>query len=340
MSVDCTVRTAEALPESILEGFKAAAVSRGVDPNTSLADGNALRAARQHAQGGDHHILKADALPPNTFTQMDQFIIRNGPELAPALMRLQRVSVPNPRGTSKVEIPRIGDVSGVREGLNPDDHGASGRLDVDTQTVAVPYHYIHMSFDSDLEESWQPYMGEAITQGQRALLLWLEQRIYVGTGKYSGAQGFGFNHDQVATIATTDEWNASATTGAQRKDDVLAVISALADAKRSGAISVFLHPTADALLGDDYSGSYARTIRDRLNDMVASIEPSTGIQTATNVYFVVPGDGTCRLAMPIQPTVHTWLSPSSYRRHVIVVARMCPAFVTAMDGSIAARIVS
>ena len=337
------------LPREIRDSFVMAVQSRRINlrAHEAMALPDVLLGRREDAQGADRRILKADELSENTVREFDDFIIREGPNLSPAITRLQRVMVRNPRGTSKVEIPRFADLEGVAEGMNPEPRGEPGvRLEGDTVSISLPYCWLYGSYETDLDAAWTPHMMEQSMAMMKALMLHLEQRPFVGTGAYSGAQGFGFNHASIDSNASgTNKWTTAAKDGSTYESDTLGILSRLTDDRRYGDISMFLHPTANARLAKRFSDNYSQSVRARLLEIVDSIEPSTGIDTPTRVYAVVPGDGTCRIAMPIPPMVHSWISPAGYMREVLVVARMAPAFVTSFgtdgtDGKIAAQILT
>lgn len=341
MQTQHIVNTVEEMPGWLMDQFGRAVASRGTQtPHQALADPVSLRRARSSAQGADERILQADALPDRVIEEIDSFMVRTGPHLTPALTRIGRVTVDNPRGTSLVQVPRIGEFKNVREGMNPEDRGAQEQLEQKWAVLPVPYHFLHSSYDTDLEAAWTPQMMESTVEMQRALILHLEGKVFTKTAEYSDHTGYGFELPAIHTeAANTKKWNDKTKTGAQYETDLLGILERIAGDKRVGSIDCYTSPVQSALLAAQFSNQYPRTIRSYLEEMLPGmgmIVPSHGV-TGANVFFSVQGDATVRIAMPIPPMVHTWLSPAGYRRHILVVARMAPAFTVDAEGKIGAQ---
>ena len=202
-------------------------------------------------------------------------------------------------------------------------------------TNYIPLPIVHGDFvlnerllqsSRNMGESIDTSMVESVT---RRVLEKLEDMLFTSTSyTFGGGTIYGYlNHPNRNTVTLSVNWDASAKTAANIKDDVLAMKAALIAAKHFGPYMLYIPTDYETVLDDDYdtTTSSGRTIRQRIME----IEGIMGIKvidrlTADNIVLAQLTSDVIRIINGFSPRVVQWSSQGGMVHHFKIMAIQVP----------------
>ena len=288
---------------------------------------------------GSRELVAFDSLPDNAWRQYDQTAVEEGMELLVATSTIDQMAVSNPMGTTELRIPKVDTQTTTNEGMNPDSQNDETRISYETDTIPIPWTWIDYEFPAQLPAAQGNYIAQTIRNGMRAVMTRLETMLFTGaSGTYNGNTAPGLSHSDVSFSASSGgKWNAaSGKDGDEYVADVVTAMASMAGDNVYGIPDCFVHPTVIPRLAANFSDNYSGSIRLRLLEILNSLNGTSGITTATTVYFVARGTGTVQWASAMAPSTFQWTTPSGFTRHVLVAAKAVPAIVPTYDDHVGA----
>lgn len=151
----------------------------------------------------------------------------------------------------------------------------------------------------------------------------------------STAQLFGYtNRTGRNTVTLSANWDASATTGSDILDDVLAMITAAQSDRRYGPYMVYVPTLYWVPMMDDFKTNSDKTIIQRLKELPNIIDVKVADKlTANNVLLVEFTRANVDLVVGMQPTTISWETQGGMVMFFKVMSIMVPRIKLDSNGS-------
>lgn len=185
-------------------------------------------------------------------------------------------SLGNAMGTTVLTWEEMSDAMEANVSIDPVKRGQNDAVDFQTSHIPIPIvHADYQISDRLLQESRNRGSGLDTLNAERAarkVSEKLEDMLFGSTSTmaYGGGTIHSYiSHPDVNDLTLAVDWDASAKTAAQIKDDVLAMKQAAIDAGYYGPYMLYVPTAYETVLDDDYSvsGASQQTIRQRLESL-------------------------------------------------------------------------
>jgi hypothetical protein len=282
----------------------------------TAVSGGASIAARLLKAGMNPEALRTNALlQPREWIELDQAVITGARRRMNGIADLEaRGLVKNLGGGMAVtvfESQSISDFSGAE--LTMDGISRQRKDRQDFATVGIPLPFIAKDYGISaryLETSRRMGTGLDTTGAEQAGMVSmekLESMLFMGTGAYSfgGYVGYGYtDFPGRITGSLAASWLA---TGADPKQDLLDMKQDSIAALHYGPWVVYVPIEYEAVLGDDYTTNYAKSLRSRLLE-IEGIEAikTCPFLTGNNVLMIEMNPATIRLIRGMKLTNLEW----------------------------------
>jgi len=156
----------------------------------------------------------------------------------------------------------------------------------------------------------------------------LETILFTGSSSYTFASGVIYGYMDAPdknTVTLALAWDDSAKTGALIVDDVLDMIQANVDAKHYGPYMLYVPTGYQALLEDDHTSGYPKTIRSRLKEIDSIVDVKVADKlTAANVVLAQMTPDVVRLVQGLPVTPVEWKTEGNMRFNYKVMTIQVP----------------
>lgn len=233
----------------------------------------------------------------------------------------------NPMGKTILEYQDMNDPGVAQIDMDAATQGENDRPDFTTKYLPIPIIHSDFTIGQRVLEASRTYgdpldvtMAEACT---RRVTEKLEDMIFTNTTfVHGGGTIYSYISDlNKNTVTLTENWDASGKTGAEIKDDLLAMKQKMIAAKHFGPFAVYIPTAYETVLDDDYVSGYPKTIRTRLLEIsnIDSIKVADHLP-ANTVVMVEMISSTVRLVNGFTPTVVQWSTMGGLMHHFKVMS--------------------
>lgn len=296
--------------------------------------------------------MNVNCLRTNGTLRKDEWVIVDRAVVAVAKKRMVGVNdlvsrglvyrIPNGLGTTILETENISDMSAADMTMDGSTPGTEDR--VNYELVGLPLPLTHKSFRTSIRSlTASRKQGQPLDVTQAAVASMkvaerIEETLFTGGDnlKFGGSTIYGYqDFPQRTEVSLSSNWDASGVTGANIRDDVLAMKQASIDDKHYGPWIVYIPTSYETVLDEDYSTAKGQnTIRERILQIAGISEIKVAdYLTADNVVMVELAQETVRMVIGLDPTVVEWESQGGMIMHHKVMAIIVPQLRADQNGT-------
>ena len=246
----------------------------------------------------------------------------------------------NALGTTVLEWHDVSDSMSAIVSMDGVTRGPGDRPKFTSNYIPVPV--IHSDFEINLRQLessrklGNPLDTTMVEQSTRRVMETLEDMLFTDT-EYSFGNGTIYsylNHPDINTITLTVDWDASAKTGEDIVDEVIAMKQALIEAKQFGPYMIYIPTGYETKLDEDYRANYPKTTRQRIME----IDGIKGVKvidrlTADNVLMVSMTSTTVQLVRGLPIQVVEWSTEGKWITKYKIVTIQVPRVRSDQDGN-------
>lgn len=197
---------------------------------------------------------------------------------------------------------------------------------------SMPLPIIHKDFQinlRNLESSRRfgtPLDTSQAEMAARIVTEKVESILFNGYGlTVAGSTIYGLTTEPNRNTGANVDWEAGATTGEAKLDDLIAMITALVADNMYGPYGLYITPTAYTLLGEDFKAASDKTQLQRLMEVpgLEFILPSKDLGTNVQVMHQLTSD-VAQEVIGFEPTTVMWESHGGMMLNFKVMAIMLP----------------
>lgn len=304
-------------------------------PNGGLV-GSGPVAERLLAADFNINALRTNAvLRKDEWLQMDETLIEIGRKRLVAVGELMSRGLQHPisngLGTTILEWEQVSDMDPANVSMSGITEGERDTLEFTLQNMPLPI--IHKDFNINIRKlEASRSTGQSLDMAQTAMASILvneqiESMVFLGHATREGtAQIFGLTTEPNRnTGSVTADWDAGATTGQNKLDDVLSMIDALQIDHMYGPYGMFVPNTAHLELQDDFKANSDKTQMQRLLEVTGLefIKASTDVPAGAVIMFQLTKDVIDEV-VGMQPTIVQWETHGGMTVNFKVMAIMIP----------------
>ena len=220
------------------------------------------------------------ALRYDEWRQLDDAIVRAGRQRLIGFDDLRKhglvYNLNNPMATTVLTYERMSEALSAAVSISPSKKADNDIVDFEAAHLPIPIAHSDFTLDERiLQESrtrgngLDTVMVEAAT---RAVMQQQEDMLFGSTSSLTYGGGVVYTYitePNINTASITAAWDASSTTGAVIRADVLKMKQASIDDYHFGPWILYIPPSYDTVMDDDYSvsGASLKTIRERILDI-------------------------------------------------------------------------
>jgi uncharacterized linocin/CFP29 family protein len=242
--------------------------------------------------------------------------------------------LPNAMGKPVIAWRQTGDIDPAEVAMDPVTRAQKDKPDA--KLVSMPIPIIHKEFMVSIRElatsrlSGDPLDVSMASLAGRKVAEKVESIIWNGVtmGNVNGGVVRGILTDtarNTAGFGTNGAWSAAAKTGANILADIDTMTAALRGDHYFGPYTLFIPADAETKLDQDYTTTYAKTIRNRIleNSQIKNIVVSDALPTA-NVVLMQMSRDVFDLVIGMQPTTVQWETLGGLEQNFKVMAIILP----------------
>lgn len=277
-----------------------------------------------------------DTLMYDEWKEMDMTVIKAAQERLVAVQQMIGrglvYNVPNGLGKTVLAYQDMSDIDGADVSMHAISKSMRDRPEYDINYMPLPVIHKDFSFSiREIEASRNGSMPLDMTMAQlaaRKVAEKAEEIFFQGLSAYTFGGGTlrGIeDYTNANTGSLNAAWDASSTTGKMILNDLKSMKQDLIDEKMYGPYGVFIPTAYETKLDEDYEDQYAKTIRQRLEEMnnIDFIQVADKA-TATKVSMVQLTEDVIRIVMGLPITTVEWDSEGGLKKNFKVMAIMLP----------------
>jgi len=241
-------------------------------------------------------------------------------------------NIPNGMSVMSLAYETQSDIAAAEISMNAGVQATRDRPDYDITYLPLPIVHTNMKFDiRDLGASRRNGMPLDTSGAELAtakVMQKVEEIVFTGGDNlaFKGGIIYGLeDYPSANTGSLTEDWTASAASGATIIADIVAMKQALVNDKMHGPYGLFIPTAYTEVLDQDYASNYPRTIRDRIMALEGiSFIRTVDMMTAGKVILCQLTSDVMRIVVGQPITTVEWDSPDGMSKYLKVLTIMVP----------------
>ena len=277
-----------------------------------------------------------DTLLYDEWKQIDAAVVKEAQERLTAVNMLigrgLTYNIPNGLSNTVLAYHDMSDIEDAEVNMDGISKGRRDRPEYDINYLPMPIFHKDFSFTArEIAASRNGNMPLDTSMAElatRKVSEKIEEFVAIGSSSYTFGGGTIYGMKDAPnrnTGSLIGNWDDSATTGANVKDDILAMKQAMIDDRFYGPYGLWIPKNFETALDDDYVSGYPKTIRTRVLEVggVETVEVVDKL-TADNVIMFQMTEDVVRLVIGLSITTVEWDSEGGLRHNFKVMAIMVP----------------